>query len=45
MSARRLIGAALAATLLLSVATAPASARERPPKLEARAWALIDARR
>jgi D-alanyl-D-alanine carboxypeptidase (penicillin-binding protein 5/6) len=42
MSARRLIGAAVAAVLLLSPAAAPANAR--PPHFEARAWALIDAR-
>jgi serine-type D-Ala-D-Ala carboxypeptidase (penicillin-binding protein 5/6) len=44
MSARRLIGAALATTLVLAMASAPAAARERPPKIAARAWALIDAR-
>jgi len=42
MSARRLIGAAVAAVLLLSMVAAPADAR--PPHFEARAWALIDAR-
>ena len=44
MSARRLIGAALATTLVLAMASTPAAARERPPKIAARAWALIDAR-
>ncbi len=44
MSARRLIGAALATTLVLAMASAPAAAMERPPKIAARAWALIDAR-
>ena len=44
MSARRLIGAALATMLVLAMASAPAAARERPPKIAARAWALIDAR-
>jgi D-alanyl-D-alanine carboxypeptidase (penicillin-binding protein 5/6) len=44
MSARRLIGAALATTLMLAMASAPAAAGERPPRIAARAWALIDAR-
>jgi serine-type D-Ala-D-Ala carboxypeptidase (penicillin-binding protein 5/6) len=44
MSARRMIGAALATTLVLAMASAPAAAMERPPKIAARAWALIDAR-
>jgi D-alanyl-D-alanine carboxypeptidase (penicillin-binding protein 5/6) len=44
MSARRLIGAALVTTLVLAMASAPAAAGERPPKIAARAWALIDAR-
>ena len=43
MSARRLIAAAFATVLLLSVAAAP-SAAAGPPKIDARAWALIDAR-
>jgi D-alanyl-D-alanine carboxypeptidase (penicillin-binding protein 5/6) len=43
MSARRLIGTAVAAAvLLLSIVAGPALAR--PPQFEARAWALIDAR-
>ncbi len=43
MPARRLIAAAFATALLLSLAAAPGAAAG-PPKIEARAWALIDAR-
>lgn len=40
----RLVLAALCASLLVYVAAAPAARGAEPPRLEARAWALVDAR-